>query len=214
MSTGDEGLSQCHSAENTYPRQQRWEKLIKMWCISGARHTSYSTERRSAFYVLKTVGADAVTGSRESSRKHKYKITVTQECLGALWQREDKGSSQHSTKIRHQGKVWIYESHQLEKKPETWISLTTTVWRFFPCGNYSLVNLQSLFPVPPIKIPWEIRSFRISILWGLVSPGASPQPRGGKSPFPDQLIIKLPSAIIRKTLLATHQRRCFTSRPL
>lgn len=59
------------------------------------------------------MGADAVTGFRESSRKHKYKIAVIQECLGALWQQRDKGSSQHSTKIRHLGNVWIYESYQL-----------------------------------------------------------------------------------------------------
>lgn len=50
------------------------------------------------------MGADAVTGFRESSRKHKYKIAVIQECLGALWQQRDKGSSQHSTQDKAPGK--------------------------------------------------------------------------------------------------------------
>lgn len=104
-----------------------------MQWISSARHTSYKTERTSDFNVIKTVGADAGTGSSESSRKHKYKIAVIQECLGASWQQGNKGSSQRRTEIRHPGKVWIYESHQPQKKPETWLSLTiTTTCRFSP----------------------------------------------------------------------------------
>lgn len=104
-----------------------------MQWISSARHTSYSTERTSDFNVIKTVGADAGTGSSESSRKHKYKIAVIKECLGAPRQQGNKGSSQHRTEIKHPGKVWIYESHQLQKKPETWLSLTiTTACRFSP----------------------------------------------------------------------------------
>lgn len=75
---------QCHSAENTSPEGQRRENLIKMQSMRSVCPRSQSV-KRSLLYALQTVGADAQTGSGESSRKHKYKIAVMQECAEASW---------------------------------------------------------------------------------------------------------------------------------
>ena len=76
---------QCHNADATSTGRQRRRNLIKRQSVRSVRHRSPSVERSSCFTALQTVGADAATGSGESSRKHTYKIAVMQECLQASW---------------------------------------------------------------------------------------------------------------------------------
>jgi hypothetical protein len=85
--------------KNTSPWKQRRKKmqLIRKKC-----HRSFSAKRSCHFNALQTVGADAVIGSRESSRKHKYKTAVIQEHLGACGSRGKMGLHNISTKIRQQ----------------------------------------------------------------------------------------------------------------
>lgn len=64
--------------------RQRRENLTEM---QNKKHPSYIGECREELllYALHTVGADADTGSGESSSKRKYKTAVVQEWLEASW---------------------------------------------------------------------------------------------------------------------------------
>lgn len=97
-------LSMLQCRKHCYLEANR-ENLIKMQSIRSVRHRSQNAEKSSCFNALQTVGADAVIGSGESSRKHKYEIAVMQEGLGALWKQTEKGLQSISLQIRHKRDV-------------------------------------------------------------------------------------------------------------